>query len=99
MSGQLSVTEALLAQAAAESPAEVHAARLALISSGGHVTRPMDRTLLASGDGTAGNELLGGARQPAHGWPADAGPSCAVRSYRLLQAADRAAARTAREAS
>lgn len=96
----LSATEALLAQAAAETSVEVLTARLHLIATGSAVIKPMDRTLLVSGDGTAGHGLLGGER---HGvWLEGPGPSCAIRSYRLIAAAEReeaAAARARQEAS
>jgi hypothetical protein len=79
----LSATEALLAQAAAVTPAEVHAARLALIYTGGDVVKPLDRTLLTSGTGCAGRTLLGGSRPGT--WGDVPGPSAAIRSARLLK--------------
>lgn len=94
---QLSATEALLAQAAAATSSEVHVARLALIGTGGHCVRPMDRTLLLAGDGTAGRTLLAGDRPAA--WAPGAGPSCAIRSCRLLKATERAEAMAAAAAA
>lgn len=80
---QLSATEALLSQAAAVTPAEVHTARLALIAAVGAAVKPMDRTTLTAGDGTAGRQLLGGPRVTGP-WADTPGPSCAIRSSRLL---------------
>lgn len=77
----LSATEALLSQAAALTPAEAHTARLALIAAAGKAMTAVDRSVLVAGDGSAGNELLGGVRPGA--W-AGVGPSCAIRSSRLL---------------
>lgn len=90
----LSATEALLAQAAAETSVEVLTARLHLIATGGAVTKPMDRTLLVAGDGTAGHTLLGGERPGV--WTPGPGASCAIRSSRLIAAAERAEAAAAR---
>jgi hypothetical protein len=80
--GTLTPTEALLAQAAAVTPAEVHAARLSLIATAGAMTRELDTTLLVAGDGRAGNTLLGGPRRAAH---FQTRSSCAIRSCTLLR--------------
>lgn len=83
MSARVSATEALLAQAAAVTPAEAHTARLALIGCGGEVVKPLDRSLLVVGDGAAGQRLLAGDPLAARlGHP---GPSVARRSYQLVQ--------------
>lgn len=77
----LSPTEALLSQAAAVSGHEVHLSRLALIECGGAVVTEIDKALLVAGDGTAGQQLLGGPRPSP--WPSRS--SCAIRSSRLLR--------------
>jgi len=61
----LTATDALLAAAAATTRAEMHAARLALINTGGGVLQGPDLSTLVSGDGTAGRHLLGGAGHTA----------------------------------
>ncbi|UJP39357.1 hypothetical protein [Cellulomonas palmilytica] len=65
MPARLTPTDALLALAAAQSPAEVNAARLALIETGSAMLRPLDRRGVLVGDGTAGHLLLGGAAHRA----------------------------------
>lgn len=72
----LTATDAVLAAAAAQTEAEMHAARIALIETGGDVLRGLDYGSLVSGDGTAGRRLLGGTGSPL----AD---STAMRSTRL----------------
>jgi hypothetical protein len=61
VTARLTATEALLAQAAAQTPAEAQAARLALIATGAAMMRPLDTTVLVAGDGSAGRELLASA--------------------------------------
>ena len=73
---RLTATDALLACAAAETRAELHAARLALIDAGTGVIKDINRTTVVTGDGTAGRHLLAGTGMV----PAD---SCAIRSSRL----------------
>lgn len=81
MTAPLSVTDAILAHAAASTGAEMHAARMALLTvkGGAHLLAGLDRTGLLAGDGTAGNALLGGS---AHRLAVE--PSCARRSNRIL---------------
>lgn len=69
MTRDLTPTEAVLAAAAATTPAEMHAARMALIATGDGLMTRLDRSLVVSGDGTAGRRLLGGI-----------GGSCAART-------------------
>ncbi|EYR64657.1 hypothetical protein N866_07025 [Actinotalea ferrariae CF5-4] len=66
MSADLTPVEAFLSIAAADTRAEMHAARLALISSGAGMLKGLDTTDLVSGDGTAGRSLLGGTGNPLH---------------------------------
>jgi len=82
--GKVSATEALLSQTAAVTPAEVHAARLALIATGAGASRPLDRSGVRPvvGDGGAGTVLLGSRN--LGGWLVGPGPSCAARSSALL---------------
>lgn len=83
---RMTATEALLSQAAAVTPEEVHAARLAIVSAR-ECIRPLDRTNMLEGDGRAGRVLLADDR-PSH-WSGTApGPSCAIRSRRLLERTD-----------
>lgn len=56
---KLTATEAVLAAAAATTPEEMHAARLALIATGSAVTRNLDRSHMVAGTGLAGRRLLG----------------------------------------
>jgi hypothetical protein len=82
--GRLSPTDALLACAAATSRAELHTARLALITSGAGVLTDLDTTGLLAGDGTAGRALLGGSSRLVD--------SCAARSHRIQDRLHRALA-------
>lgn len=68
---RLSATEAVLSLAAAQSGAEVHASRLALIESGPAMLRPLDTSDLVAGDGSAGHTLLAGPPRHVaeHMWP------------------------------
>lgn len=86
MTAALTATEALLSVAAAETAAERHLARLALIATGGDVVRPLDLGHLTAGDGTAGHRLLGGGprvRVAGH----HVGPSTAIRSRNIAETA------------
>lgn len=77
MTAHLNATEAVLACAAAETSAEMHAARLALIDNGAAILHDIDRSLLLAGSGDAGVHLLGGVGSPMH-------DSAAQRAARLL---------------
>ncbi|GAA4627314.1 hypothetical protein [Cellulomonas oligotrophica] len=94
MSGPRAVTatEALLAQAAAATPAEALDAQLALIRTGGEMLKPLYVGVLVTGDGTAGRFLLGGWRVDAH---AQARQSLASRSGAIEFARTQAAAAAA----
>ncbi|MGN8245264.1 hypothetical protein ACTHAM_002383 [Cellulomonas soli] len=76
----LTATDALLSMAAAVTPAELHAAHLALIATGHQVLTEPDTADLHVGAGTAGQTLLGGPRPGP--WPVHM--SCAKRAYRLV---------------
>ena len=77
MSARLTATDAVLACAAATTRAELHAARMALVTSGAStLTVDLDTSGMVAGDGTAGRVLLGGT-----GWTRN--DSTAARSSRI----------------